>query len=70
MALVLSATGAGRGLACVLEDQVQDEIDSGTLVRALADWCPPSQVNHFYYPHRRQPTPAFMLLVDALRHNG
>jgi DNA-binding transcriptional LysR family regulator len=35
--------------------------------RVLEDWCPPYSGYHLYYPSRRQPTPAFALLVDALR---
>ena len=42
----------------------------GRLVRVLADWCPPFSGYHLYYPSRRQPTPAFALLVDALRYRG
>jgi DNA-binding transcriptional LysR family regulator len=34
----------------------------------LGDWCPPFSGYHLYYPSRRQPTPVFALLVDALRH--
>ena len=31
---------------------------------------PPFPGYHLYYPSRRQPTPAFALLVDALRYRG
>jgi len=40
------------------------------LIRVLVDWCPPFSGYHLYYPSRRQPTPAFALLVDALRRRG
>jgi DNA-binding transcriptional LysR family regulator len=50
--------------------QVQTHLNDGRLVRVLADWCPPFPGYHLYYPSRRQPTPAFALLVDALRHKG
>jgi DNA-binding transcriptional LysR family regulator len=40
----------------------------GRLIRVLADWCPPYPGYHLYYPSRRQPTPAFALLVEALRY--
>ena len=40
----------------------------GRLIRVLADWCPPYPGYHLYYPSRRQPTPAFALLVNALRY--
>jgi DNA-binding transcriptional LysR family regulator len=42
----------------------------GRLIRVLADWCTPFSGYHLYYPSRRQPTPAFALLVDALRYRG
>jgi DNA-binding transcriptional LysR family regulator len=42
----------------------------GRLIRVLADWCPPFSGYHLYYPSRRQPTPAFALLVQALRYRG
>jgi DNA-binding transcriptional LysR family regulator len=72
--LVLNGTGpmldaalAGFGLAYVPEDSVQTHLADGRLVRVLADWCPPYPGYHLYYPSRRQPTPAFTLLIDALR---
>jgi len=65
--MVLKAARAGFGIAYVLEDQVQADIAAGRLVRVLADWCPPFSGYHLYYPSRRQPTPAFGLLVEALR---
>jgi DNA-binding transcriptional LysR family regulator len=68
--LLLRAALAGLGLACVFEDQVQEHIAEGRLVRVLADWCPPFPGYHLYYPGRRQPTPAFALLVEALRYRG
>jgi hypothetical protein len=39
-------------------------------MRVLADWCQPFAGYHLYYPSRRQPTPAFALLVDALRYRA
>jgi len=38
------------------------------LVRALEGWCPPFPGYHLYYPSRRHPSPAFALLVEALRY--
>jgi DNA-binding transcriptional LysR family regulator len=67
---LLKAALAGLGLACVFEDQAQEHLDTGQLVRVLADWCPPFPGYHLYYPSRRQPTPAFALLVEALRYRG
>ena len=58
----------GLGLGYLPEDQVEAAIKSGRLVRVLADWCPPRPGYHLYFPSRRQPSPAFALLVDSLRH--
>jgi DNA-binding transcriptional LysR family regulator len=69
-ALILAAAMAGFGLAYLPEQQVQNQLDNGELVRVLADWCPPFTGYHLYYPSRRQTTPAFALLVDALRYRA
>jgi DNA-binding transcriptional LysR family regulator len=42
-------------------------IADGRLVRVLQDWCPPFSGYHLYYPSRRQQSPAFALVVEALR---
>jgi DNA-binding transcriptional LysR family regulator len=67
---MLNAALAGFGLAYVPEDVAQPHLAKGRLRRVLADWCPPYSGHHLYYPSRRQPTPAFSLLVDALRYRG
>jgi DNA-binding transcriptional LysR family regulator len=66
--LIRKAVRAGHGLASVPVDQVRDDLASGTLVRVLADWCPPFSGYHLYYPSRRQNSLAFRLLVNALRY--
>jgi DNA-binding transcriptional LysR family regulator len=70
LALRLSAVLSGLGLAYMPEDHVKAHIAEGRLVRVLADWCPPFSGYHLYYPSRRQPVPAFALLVEALRYRG
>ena len=70
IALRLNAALAGFGLAYLPEDQVTGPLADGRLIRVLADWCPPFPGYHLYYASRRQPTPAFALLVDALRYRG
>jgi DNA-binding transcriptional LysR family regulator len=67
---MLNAALAGFGLAYVPEDVTQHHIAKGRLKRVLEDWCPPYSGYHLYYPSRRQPTPAFVLLVEALRYRG
>lgn len=68
--MILEAAVDGFGLACTLEDYVQPHIADGRLIRLLEDWCPPFSGYHLYYPSRRQMTPAFALLVEALRYRG
>jgi DNA-binding transcriptional LysR family regulator len=68
--LRLNAVLAGLGLAYLPEDQIRSHLADGRLVRVLADWCPPFPGYHLYYPSRRQQSPAFGLLVDALRYRG
>src|SRR5437667_6836418 len=67
---MLNAALAGLGLAYVPEDLAQPHIDKGLLKRVLEDWCPPYPGYHLYYPSRRQSSPAFALLVDALRYRS
>jgi DNA-binding transcriptional LysR family regulator len=68
LALRLNAALAGLGLTYLPEDVVKTHLAKRKLVRALADWCPKFSGYHLYYPSRRQTTPAFRVLVDALRY--
>jgi len=69
IAMRLDAVLKGLGLAYMPEDLVQAYIAKGRLIRVLADWCPPFSGYHLYYPSRRQSSPAFALLRDALRYS-
>lgn len=75
--LVFNTTGlrvkaalAGLGLAYLMEDLVADHIAAGRLVPVLTEWSPPFSGYHLYYPSRRQPSPAFAVVAEALRHRG
>jgi DNA-binding transcriptional LysR family regulator len=67
---ILRAALAGFGMACVPEDMAQEHIAEGLLKRVLEEWCPAFPGYHLYYPSRRQSSPAFALLVDALRYRA
>ncbi len=67
---MLDAALAGFGLAYVPEDVAQPHLAKGRLKRVLEDWCPPFPGYHLYCPSRRQPTPAFAVLLEALRYRG
>jgi DNA-binding transcriptional LysR family regulator len=60
----------GLGLAYMPEDIAAPCIASGELIRVLEDWCAPFSGYHLYYPSRRHSSPAFSLLVEALRYRG
>ena len=64
---ILQAVQAGHGIAYVMEDRAESLLDSGAAIRVLESWCPSFDGYHLYYPSRRQPTPAFSLLVEMLR---
>ncbi|WP_421590960.1 LysR family transcriptional regulator [Shinella sp. M27] len=70
IAMRLDAVRRGLGLAYMPEDQVADLIASGEVVRVLEDWCEPFPGYHLYYPNRRHTSPAFALVVEALRYRG
>lgn len=68
--MIMAAARAGHGIAFLPDQYAQDDLASGALVRVLEDWCPPFAGYHLYYPSRRQPTPAFALLIERLRYRG
>ncbi|NOV24237.1 LysR family transcriptional regulator [Cupriavidus necator] len=63
----VDAALAGLGIALLPEDELMPHIEAGRLVRVLEDWCPKFNGYHLYYPSRRQPSPAFALVVQMLR---
>jgi DNA-binding transcriptional LysR family regulator len=65
---MLKAALAGVDLAYVPEDLEQPHLAQGRRKRVLEDWCPHFPGYHLYYPSRRHSSPAFSLLVDALRY--
>jgi DNA-binding transcriptional LysR family regulator len=67
---MLNAALAGFGMAYIPEDLAEPHLAKGRLKRVLKDWCAPFPGYHLYYPSRRQSSPAFALLVDALRYRG
>lgn len=66
----LEAALRGLGLAYMPEDVAAPHIRAGKFLRVLEDWCPPFSGYHLYYPSRRHSSPAFSLLVEALRFRG
>ena len=65
---VLEAALDGLGLAYVPEEIAVPHLAKGRLQRVLEEWSPYWAGYHLYYPSRRQSSPAFVALVEALRH--
>lgn len=68
--LIRQAAIDGLGIANLPEPYVERQVAAGSLIRVIEDWCPPRPGYHLYYPSRRQPTPAFSLVVEALRYRS
>lgn len=68
--LIIAAALAGHGIAFMIEGHVSEYLADGRLVRVLDDWCEPFDGYYLYYTTRRQPSPAFSLVLDALRYRG
>ena len=66
----VDAALSGIGIACVPEDCVAEQLASGRLVAMLGDWCRTFSGYYLYYPSRRQHTPAFARLIEAVRYRG
>jgi DNA-binding transcriptional LysR family regulator len=67
---ILTAAIAGFGLAYLPEDMVVRHVAKGKLRIVLDDWCPKFPGYHIYYPNRRQHSPAFVLLLEALKKHA
>ena len=65
---MIDAAIAGYGIAFVPEDLVAEHVAAGRLTLLLEEWCPHFAGYHLYYPSRRQQSPAFKVIVDALRY--
>jgi DNA-binding transcriptional LysR family regulator len=66
----LQAALDGAGLATLPDDMVAEHVAAGRLQRVLEDWCPTYPGYHLYYPSRRQASPAFAVVLEALRYRA
>ncbi|MFH6564845.1 LysR family transcriptional regulator [Pseudomonas kulmbachensis] len=67
---IVDAALAGLGIAYLPQEEFEPHLREGRLERVLEDWCPPFSGYYLYYPSRRQPSPAFTLVANALRKAG
>ena len=68
--LAVEAARRGYGIAFIPEDKVRPDIAAGELMAVLTEWCPTFSGFHLYYPSRRQNSPAFQVVLEALRYRG
>jgi DNA-binding transcriptional LysR family regulator len=66
---MVAAALDGFGVALLPENSVADDIRRGRLVQILDEWCPEFSGYHLYYPSRRQTSPAFQIVADALKYH-
>ncbi|AWM80315.1 LysR family transcriptional regulator [Gammaproteobacteria bacterium ESL0073] len=66
--LLVKSAAQGYGLIYLPELILNAYADKDDFNYVLEDWCINVPGYHLYYPSRRQPSPAFTLLVDALRY--
>jgi DNA-binding transcriptional LysR family regulator len=64
---MIDAAVAGYGIAYVPETLVERECASGRLIQILDDWSPMFPGYYLFYPSRRQNSPAFKVVVEALK---
>ncbi|WMT85781.1 LysR family transcriptional regulator [Pelagibacterium sp. 26DY04] len=66
---MIGAIESGLGIGYVPENTVAEGISSGRLVQVLDDWSPMFAGYYLYYPSRRQNSPAFAVVANALRQS-
>jgi DNA-binding transcriptional LysR family regulator len=65
---MLDAAIEGYGLAYLPSDLAAPHLAKGRLASVLEEWCPTVPGYHLYYASRRQTSPAFALIIEALRY--
>lgn len=64
---MVDAAISGLGIAYVPESLVVKALASGQLSQVLDDWSPLFSGYYLYYPSRKQHSPAFAVVVEALK---
>ena len=65
---MVDAAASGYGIGYIPESLVSEHIAAGRLIQVLGDWSPLFAGFFLYYPSRRQASPAFSVVADALRY--
>jgi DNA-binding transcriptional LysR family regulator len=64
---MVEAALSGYGIAYIPETIVSSHVAKGRLTVLLDEWSPRFSGYHLYYPSRRQISPAFTVVIEALR---
>ncbi|MBJ3814568.1 LysR family transcriptional regulator [Shimwellia pseudoproteus] len=67
VSMIVKGALNGFGIAYLPECEVQQYLFDGRLVQLLKAWSEPSPGYQLYYPSRRQNTPAFERLLQAIK---
>ena len=62
-----AAVRDGAGIGFFFEQDVEDDIAAGRLIRLLEDWTPPRSPFSLYYPGRRNPSAGFAAFLAMVR---
>ncbi|MEW9807889.1 LysR family transcriptional regulator [Mesorhizobium sp. ZMM04-5] len=65
---MLAAVLDGNAICMLPDFYVAPYLETGELVAVLEDWSEPFSGLHVFYPSRRHASPAFALVLDALRY--
>ncbi len=65
--MMVEAAVAGMGIAYVPETVAKEDLDNGTLVLVLEEWCPPAPGLCLYFPGRRHVPAGLRAFIDVLR---
>lgn len=67
-AIARAAVLDGAGIGFFIEQDVEDDIASGRMIRLLEDWTPPRAGLSLYYPGRRNPSAGFAAFLAIVRN--
>jgi DNA-binding transcriptional LysR family regulator len=65
--LAIEAAKAGAGVAYVVQRAIAEDLASGRLVRALADWTPAYPGVCLYYPRQRLPSAGLAAFIEHFK---
>lgn len=65
--LALAVVRHGECVSLHMEQDVREDLASGSLEQVLEDWCPPFDGIFLYHPSRRQLRPPLRAMIDFLK---